>query len=168
MNFRCWPIGIALTVAACGSAPSAAVSPTNASQTLAPLSFTSTTGAVVTIPSPQRITVVDVWASYCKPCRAAFPKLNTFSASHPNVTVIGISVDEDASQLQQFLREVPATFTIAQDPTLSVKQPPLLMKSLPTLLVIDDAGRIRFRADEAKDSDYDALPSIVASLIVER
>lgn len=36
-----------------------------------------------------KVVVFDVWATYCKPCRKAFPKLGQLAASSTEVTVIG-------------------------------------------------------------------------------
>jgi thiol-disulfide isomerase/thioredoxin len=162
---------ISLTATSCGGATASTTTLTqpNVAPALPPLSFATMDKSPLTIGGQSgRITVVDVWASYCKPCRSAFPKLNELAMAHPDISVIGLSVDETDDVVQQFLREVPASITIARDPTLSVKNPPLSMKTLPTLLVLDAAGRIRFRADEASENAYDALPRLIEQLRAEK
>ncbi len=114
-----------------------------------------------------KVVVLDVWATYCKPCRKAFPKLGLLAASSPEVTVVGVSVDEEAAVVTQFLGEVPATFLIAHDPERTVEGSPLAIRKLPTVIVLDRRGRIRFRGEDMAEADYDALSGLVAKLLVE-
>jgi cytochrome c biogenesis protein CcmG, thiol:disulfide interchange protein DsbE len=114
-----------------------------------------------------RVIVLDVWATYCQPCRKAFPKLSRLAAAHPDVVVIGVSVDEDDAVVDAFLRDVPAGFPIARDPAQSVQSGPLAIQSLPTVLVVDRRGRIRLRAEQMAETDYDALPGVIAALQAE-
>ena len=114
-----------------------------------------------------RVLVIDVWATYCKPCREAFPKLNRLAAAYPDAAVIGLSLDEDDAVVRAFLAEVPAAYPIARDPKLSVQTGPLRLTKLPTLLVVDRRGRLRLRAELLHEADYDALPGLVAALLAE-
>ena len=114
-----------------------------------------------------RVLVIDVWATYCPPCRKALPKLGRLAAAHPELVVIGISVDEEDAAVEAFLREVPVAFPIARDPEVSLQAGPLAIDRLPTLLVVDRRGRIRFRGEEMAEADYDVLPGLVAALLAE-
>jgi thiol-disulfide isomerase/thioredoxin len=98
-----------------------------------------------------------VWASYCKPCAKAFPHLTAIDA-RADVAVVGISVDEDDAAVAAFLAAVPAGFAIARDRDLTVQDPPLAVTSLPTVLVVDRAGRIRWRKAETTEADYPPCP----------
>ena len=71
-----------------------------------------------------KVAVIDVWATYCAPCKHAFPHLNDLAAD-PTVAVLGLSVDEDDAAVDAFLAEVPARFPIGRDPTQTVEGPPL-------------------------------------------
>ena len=114
------------------------------------------------------VVVLDVWATYCAPCREAFPRLDRLAHDHPEVVVIGLSVDEADAEVQRFLRGVPVGFTIARDPTLTISRPPMQVVRLPTLIVVDRVGRVRLRRADATAADYDALPGLVAQLAAER
>jgi thiol-disulfide isomerase/thioredoxin len=117
--------------------------------------------------SAGRVIVLDVWATYCAPCRKAFPKLDRLAATYPDVVVVGLSVDDDDEVVRRFLDEVPAGFAIARDPQQSVQAAPLSISRLPTVIVVDRRGRIRLRAEEMAEADYDALPGLVAALRAE-
>lgn len=110
-----------------------------------------------------KVAVIDVWASYCLPCKHSFPHLNDLAAD-PGVAVVGLSVDEDDAAVDAFLAEVPARFPIARDRTQSVEAAPLGIHKLPTVLVVDAAGRIRLRLDEPRPADYAALPAVIAAI----
>jgi thiol-disulfide isomerase/thioredoxin len=162
----------AFVTSACGPvapAPLAAVPP-NAADTLPPLELRLQSGepwSSTAAASAHRVLVIDVWATYCKPCRSSFPKLSRLAAAHPDVDVVGVSVDEDDAVVARFLAEVPAGFDIARDPTMSVRDGPLHITRLPTLLVVDRSGRVRFRGDELAEDRYDALPALVDELLAE-
>ncbi len=114
-----------------------------------------------------KLVVLDVWATYCKPCKDAFPRLGRLAQTHPAVVVVGLSVDEDDEVVRKYLREVPAAFPIARDRDLSISKPPMRVAELPTLLVIDRAGTVRLRRADATIADYDALPALIDRLAAE-
>lgn len=47
--------------------------------------------------------VVNVWASWCLPCRSEAPLLATASALHPDVNFIGLNVRDTESGAQSFM-----------------------------------------------------------------
>lgn len=114
-----------------------------------------------------KFVVLDVWATYCKPCKDAFPRLGRLVQTHPGVVVIGVSVDEDDEVVRRYLRDVPAAFPIARDRDLSISRAPMKVAELPTLIVIDRAGMVRLRRAEATIADYDGLPALLDRLAAE-
>lgn len=159
------------TTAACGSSRPRALAPIPAASaaSLPPLEYRLRTGEPWTSGSAAgRVLVIDVWATYCKPCRKAFPKLGQLAAAYPDTAVVvGVSVDEEDDVVETFLREVPAAFLIARDPARTVQSGPLALSKLPTLLVVDRRGRIRYRGEAMAEADYDLLPGLVATLLSE-
>lgn len=157
-------LAISLLLTACASAPP---EPTpviaNRASLLPALTFPLLDGSTWSSASlAGDVAVIDVWATYCAPCKKSFPQLNALAAA--GVTVIGLSVDEEDAAVATFLAETPAHFAIARDRTLTVSQPPLSITAIPTLLVVDSSGRVRLRLEEPRDSDYAALPAVVADL----
>lgn len=162
-------LAAALGGAACAGAPRAlAPIPAGAAAPLPSLEYRLRTGETWTSRAALgRVIVLDAWATYCRPCRKAFPKLGRLAAAYPGAVVIGVSVDEDDAAVEAFLREVPAAFAIARDPQRTLQFGPLAMTRLPTLLVVDRLGRVRFRGDPMTEPDYDRLPGLVAALLAE-
>lgn len=147
---------------------SAAAGPTATGQPLPELSFALLDGGQWTAASTRgRVLVVDVWATFCKPCLKAFPKLERWTTAYPGVAVVGISVDEEDEAVREFLATTPASFTIARDPTLSVRDGPLGITKLPTLLIVDREGVVRFRGDEMSVEDYDRAETVLAELMAQ-
>jgi thiol-disulfide isomerase/thioredoxin len=106
------------------------------------------------------VLVIDVWASWCKPCSKAFPKLDAFAASHPNVKVVAISIDEDPAAASAFVAEFGLRVPAVQDAKQSVTRAPLGISRLPTLLVVDADGIVRQRIEEPTERDYDRLDEL--------
>jgi thiol-disulfide isomerase/thioredoxin len=110
-----------------------------------------------------KVLVIDVWATWCKPCRKGFPALGELAA-RPDVAVVGISIDEDPAAIRAFLAETPLAAAIVHDGAQSVTRPPLTIARLPTVLVVDRAGVIRHRLEEPTERDYASLGSLVDQL----
>lgn len=159
---------IVLVAIGCGAAPRAAVEDAATARPLPALELTLRGGGTWTSSEAiGKVVVLDVWATYCAPCKKAFPKLGKLAAAYPDAVVIGISVDEEDAPVEAFLKETPAAFTIARDPARRVQSGALAVEQLPTLIVVDKRGRVRLRADLARESVYDGLPEVVARLQTE-
>jgi thiol-disulfide isomerase/thioredoxin len=149
---------IAITIAGCsGAAPAKSSSPNVPLPELTlPLvdggtwSSTSARGAPL---------VIDVWASWCKPCSKGFPQLNALAA---NVNVVAITIDEDPAAIRDFVAQHPLRVPIAHDTEQSVTKAPLHIERLPTVLIVDKDGRIRHRLEEPTEDDYGRLGELVS------
>ena len=59
--------------------------------------------------------VLNLWASWCPPCRAEMPAINTASQRHPEVEFIGVAVNDDPDKAAEFAAEIDVSYTIAID-----------------------------------------------------
>jgi thiol-disulfide isomerase/thioredoxin len=59
--------------------------------------------------------VLNLWASWCPPCRAEMPAINTASQRHPEVEFVGVAVNDDADKAAEFVEEISVSYTIAID-----------------------------------------------------
>ena len=157
-------LAVACTSACAGAPPPPTAVPAEQAAPLPALSYPLRDGGTWdSAAQAGKVVVIDVWASYCLPCKHSFPHLNDLAAD-PTVAVLGLSVDEDDAAVDAFLAEVPARFPIGRDRTQTVEAAPLGIHKLPTVLVVDAAGRVRLRLDEPRTSDYAALPAVIAAI----
>jgi thiol-disulfide isomerase/thioredoxin len=62
-----------------------------------------------------RPVVLNLWASWCPPCRAEMPAINTSSQRNPDVAFVGVAVQDDAVKAADFAAEIDVGYTIALD-----------------------------------------------------
>ena len=61
--------------------------------------------------------VVNIWASWCGPCRYEFPMLQELSARYgKRVAFIGVDAEDDSDSAQGFLAEEPVPYPSYSDP----------------------------------------------------
>jgi len=63
---------------------------------------------------------LNLWASWCFPCREEMPAIDAASKQFPNIAFIGIAIQDRRSDSEAFLEEVPVTYTIGFDDDGSV------------------------------------------------
>ena len=62
-----------------------------------------------------KILLLNLWATWCVPCREEIPDLEKLSKTHKNIDVVGLSVDypdEIESKILPFLKENNVTYKI--------------------------------------------------------
>jgi thiol-disulfide isomerase/thioredoxin len=155
------PHFLLLTLSACAGAAST-TRPTEEATPLPALSLPRLSGGTWDSASTRgSALVIDVWASWCKPCGASFPTLDAFAARHSDVAVVAISIDEDPEAARAFLVQFPLHVPAVQDAEQRTLRPPLAITRLPTLLIVDKTGVIRHRIEEAKERDYEHLDALL-------
>ena len=92
------------------------------------------------IATDGRPIVLNLWASWCPPCRAEMPAINTASQRNPGVLFIGVAVQDDPDKAAAFAEEISVTYTIAVDDGTVEEAYPLL--GLPGTFFIDGTGTI--------------------------
>jgi thiol-disulfide isomerase/thioredoxin len=70
-------------------------------------------GETTTIGALTGPMVVEVWATWCGPCRQALPELDEAARRRPDVRFVALSVDDDPAKLAPFLSKSTPAFTVA-------------------------------------------------------
>jgi thiol-disulfide isomerase/thioredoxin len=58
---------------------------------------------------------LNLWASWCFPCREEMPEIDAAARAHPEVLFIGVAVADDNEAAAEFAREINVEYTIAFD-----------------------------------------------------
>ncbi|RQS63643.1 TlpA family protein disulfide reductase [Burkholderia sp. Bp8963] len=99
----------------------------------APVSMSRYTGKPV---------VVNLWATWCPPCRREMPILAQAQADYPGVTFVMVNQGENAPTVQAFLAQQGLTFGhVLLDPSLSAMHL-FGSRGLPTTLFFDANGKL--------------------------
>lgn len=91
-----------------------------------------------------KVVLVDFWASWCGPCRESFPWMNAMQEKYASqgLVVVGVNLDQQPRQAQDFLKQVPANFTLLQDSQASLPEAYGLI-GMPSSYLLDRQGRLR-------------------------
>jgi len=106
--------------------------------------------------------IINVWASWCGPCRAEMGSLERLSRTHGagKFVVIGISTDDYAENARAFLRQSGTTFSHYIDTQLLLENM-LGANRIPLTLLVDAGGRVQGKYYGAKEWDStEALEAI--------
>ncbi|MEV6926919.1 TlpA disulfide reductase family protein [Dactylosporangium sp. NPDC051485] len=98
----------------------------------------------------DRPTVVNLWASYCRPCMEELPALQRFATDGAGrVRVVGVVTKNRHDQAQSVIDDKKLTFPMLEDQgqQLAIAVSPLVSKgltALPATLFVTEGGRIAY------------------------
>jgi cytochrome c-type biogenesis protein len=140
-----------------------AAAPTYAAVQLdgAPISLADLRGQVV---------LLNVWATWCKPCREEIPALERLHQAHTasGLVVAGVSIDvlDDTARIAGFARDLGATYPLWHDRDDRVS---LIFRAVgvPSTYLIDRAGILRWRHMGPVRSDDPALLTALQAALAD-
>lgn len=160
-----------LALAACGGdsssrTPRAAV----AVGSPAPLyAATTMDGAPVSLSDyRESVVMLNVWATWCKPCREEIPALDSLYREYSSrgLVVTGVSIDvmDDTARIAGFARELGASYPLWLDPDDRVSGT-FLAIGVPSTYLIDREGVLRWRHMGPVRANDPALRALLDSLL---
>jgi cytochrome c biogenesis protein CcmG/thiol:disulfide interchange protein DsbE len=120
-------------------------------------------------PGRAKVTVVDLWATWCDPCREQLPFLARLASDYGprGVEVFTIAFDEDRTAVEDFVARTAFRLPVLWDKGGAALADRLRVTRLPTTLLVDRAGvvrRVHLGYDRASG---DALAREVQALLAE-
>jgi cytochrome c biogenesis protein CcmG/thiol:disulfide interchange protein DsbE len=92
-----------------------------------------------------RVHLVNVWASWCAPCRLEHPLLVDLARRRPELAIVGINHKDERGAAQRWLAELGDPFAqIGHDPE-GRAGPALRLMGLPETLLVDRQGVVRLK-----------------------
>jgi thiol-disulfide isomerase/thioredoxin len=96
--------------------------------------------------TPGKVAVVNVWASWCSPCRAEEPTLSALARKYSDVQFIGILTRDNPVNAEAFTRKRNSPYpTLIDDSILIGFRKSLPANAIPTTVIIDKKGRVAAR-----------------------
>lgn len=102
-----------------------------------------------------KVVLVDVWTSWCVPCREALPVWGALRErlGDPRFEVVGVSIDDERAMAEDFVAELRAPFPMVWDDGALAKR--FAIEELPTLFLVDGRGVVRW-SHAGYDGDTEA------------
>ena len=105
--------------------------------------------------------LINVWASWCGPCRSEMSSLERLSrALDGKLRVVGVSTDDDPRLAQEFLLRSGITFQNFHDADQNLERRVFGAAAIPLTLVVDSRGKVVERVVGARE--WDSQRSIAA------
>lgn len=123
-------------------------------------------GGKVTLSEQKgKVVLVDFWATWCGPCRTAIPYLVNMYNNYQDqgLLILGISLDEQRSELDKFTKEQPIPYPILYGNKEIAKA--YEVQGIPTLVVFDKKGKYAFREVGFSEENIDSLQKKVIELL---
>lgn len=114
-----------------------------------------------------KVVLVNVWATWCSPCRKELPELQTLHHAHgPDFAVIGISTDKPRNHknVHALMRQFQIDYPVVLDPDGAAASV-FGVNGYPTSVLLDRNGVARWRREGIiQPHDTEAAAAITAAL----
>lgn len=123
---------------------------------LPPLSVVDLKGQPQTLrPSPGKLLILNLWATWCAPCREELPSLQRLAAKldPARFELLLLSVDDDEHRVREFLIDRKVHLVSLLDPDMSVSDDILGIRLFPSTYFVSPDGRIAVLMEGAREWD---------------
>lgn len=105
----------------------------------------------------NKYTLIDFWASWCAPCRAAIPHVKELHKKYSDkLNVLSVSLDSDEKPWRKAMEKEQMEWKQlwADKERVNGVKDPYQIKGIPFLLVIDPSGKIAFAGHGSDELSY--------------
>jgi cytochrome c biogenesis protein CcmG/thiol:disulfide interchange protein DsbE len=116
----------------------------------------------------DKLTVIDFWATWCKPCGRSIPKLVKLNDKYEEkgVAFIGISIDgpRNLSKVRPYVRSKKIDFTVLLDVNGDVMER-MNVKVVPTLIIVDGNDEVVYFHQGYRPGDEKVIEEEIVKLL---
>ncbi len=113
----------------------------------------------------SRLTIIDFWATWCKPCTKAMPKLDDIYEKYKDqgLSIVGISCDgpRSISKVASVANSLEISYTILKDIDCEIMNT-YQYQTFPTLLLLDENNEVVWSHEGYVNGDEKTIESEVA------
>lgn len=144
-----WLVPLALAAGCADTREAASGGPVDIGHPVPAYQTVSISGDSVSLADHQgRVVLLNVWATWCHPCRDEIPELRVLHDRYKasGLEVVGVSVDADGAEenVRQFMQDFQMDYPVWFDPGERISAQ-FLVIGVPTTFLIDRQGVLRWR-----------------------
>ncbi|MCE5198983.1 MAG: TlpA disulfide reductase family protein [Armatimonadota bacterium] len=126
--------------------------------------------------SPRAV-VLDIWATWCPPCRAEIPYLVDLYNGYKDkgLVMIGVAIDQEKADVKEFAKQQKISYTLALDPGAETIGSKYKVTGIPATYVIDKKGVVRYvhsgfptRSKDEQQKEAKQIENEVKTLLAEK
>ena len=118
----------------------------------------------------KQLTVIDFWATWCKPCLASIPKINQLAKDfqEKGVAFWGINVDSprNQSKVKPFVKSMNLRYPVFLDGDMELMDN-LNVSVMPTLVILDRKGKVQFFHEGYQPGDEKIIREKIQQLLAK-
>jgi peroxiredoxin len=115
-----------------------------------------------------QVVLVNFWATWCGPCRKEMPHLNRIADKYKSsgLVMLGVNVDDDVRNAAEVAAKLGVRFPVLLDTDKKVSRL-YDLNAMPSTLVIDRSGRVRYLHRGYQDGYEDLYDKQIRDLLKE-
>ena len=119
----------------------------------------------------EKLTIIDFWATWCKPCIQAIPKLNKIYTTYKDrgIEIIGINADgpRNTAKIKPFTKRYKMEYPVLLDPNSKIARM-LNVAAYPTLYILNSENEIVYTHTGFRIGDEKIVEEEIIKLLNEK